>query len=96
MAFSAINHKGKIILGSKNVIYSYDASKKELAELISFNEINDYNVSDIIIVGNDSLVCSDRWYGMKLVDLKKKKSASNPQLSSSASFLRLNVLSSLN
>lgn len=28
MAFSAINHKGKIILGSKNVIYSYDASKK--------------------------------------------------------------------
>lgn len=74
MAFSAINHKGKIILGSKNVIYSYDASKKELAELISFNEINDYNVSDIIIVGNDSLVCSDRWYGMKLVDLKKKKS----------------------
>ena len=74
IASSAIVNKGEIILGGKNFIYTYDIYKKKIKDLISFNLPNDYNVSNMILSGTDTLICSDRWYGMRIVDLKSKKS----------------------
>lgn len=73
VAYSVCEWGEKLLFGSSNKVYEYDEQTRQLKTLVEINASAPIEINKMIVLDASTLLCSSRWQGIRLIDLRTKK-----------------------
>ena len=78
IAGSFCEYSGGLLFGARNEIYKYDYKTNEESSLYRFETENSYLINTLNTWNKDYLLCSNRWNGIVILDIKTGEKLSLP------------------
>lgn len=73
IAYSVCRTKNGVLFGSKNKIFFYNYQDASFRLLHTFNLVSNFNIIQLSLWDEQTLLCCSRWQGLLLLDLKTGK-----------------------